>query len=232
MLLETTADSLTGIAAWAVGIMTALGGPGAALLIALENLFPPLPSEVFLPLAGFSAGTGSSSMTVLSAILWCTSGSVAGAWALLYGIGAWLGRERTRRILAKMPLVKTSDIDRTEAFFQRWGGWTVFTGRMVPVFRSLISIPAGITRMNPWQFTLLTTAGAAIWNTILIGAGYLLGANWTVVEGYVDVFLKLVIAACVAALAWFIAVRLRSSRRTAPQQREVTSSAHDTGDEV
>lgn len=170
MLLETTADSLTGIAAWAVGIMTALGGPGAALLIALENLFPPLPSEVFLPLAGFSAGTGSSSMTVLSAILWCTSGSVAGAWAL-YGIGAWLGRERTRRILAKMPLVKTSDIDRTEAFFQRWGGWTVFTGRMVPVFRSLISIPAGITRMNPWQFTLLTTAGAAIWNTILIGAG-------------------------------------------------------------
>ena len=189
MLLETTADSLTGIAAWAVGIMTALGGPGAALLIALENLFPPLPSEVFLPLAGFSAGTGSSSMTVLSAILWCTSGSVVGAWAL-YGVGAWLGRERTRRILAKMPLVKTSDIDRTEAFFQRWGGWTVFTGRMVPVFRSLISIPAGITRMNPWQFTLLTTAGAAIWNTILIGAGYLLGANWTVVEGYVDVFLK------------------------------------------
>ena len=128
MLLETTADSLTGIAAWAVGIMTALGGPGAALLIALENLFPPLPSEVFLPLAGFSAGTGSSSMTVLSAILWCTSGSVVGAWAL-YGVGAWLGRERTRRILAKMPLVKTSDIDRTEAFFQRWGGWTVFTGR-------------------------------------------------------------------------------------------------------
>jgi len=78
----------------------------------------------------------------------------------------------------------------------------------------------------------MDSAGAAIWNTILIGAGYLLGANWTVVEGYVDVFLKLVIAACVAALAWFIAVRLRSSRRTAPQQREVTSSAHDTGDEV
>lgn len=87
MLLETTADSLTGIAAWAVGIMTALGGPGAALLIALENLFPPLPSEVFLPLAGFSAGTGSSSMTVLSAILWCTSGSVVGAWALYWGRG-------------------------------------------------------------------------------------------------------------------------------------------------
>lgn len=166
-------------------------------------------------------------------LLETTADSLTGiaAWAL-YGVGAWLGRERTRRILAKMPLVKTSDIDRTEAFFQRWGGWTVFTGRMVPVFRSLISIPAGITRMNPWQFTLLTTAGAAIWNTILIGAGYLLGANWTVVEGYVDVFLKLVIAACVAALAWFVAVRLRSSRRAAPQQQEVTSSAHDTGDEV
>ena len=88
MLLETTtAESLTGIAAWTVGIMTTLGGPGAAFLIALENLFPPLPSEVILPLAGFSAGTGTSNMTILTAILWCTFGSVTGAWAL-YGVGA------------------------------------------------------------------------------------------------------------------------------------------------
>jgi membrane protein dedA family protein len=213
VLLETTtAESLTGIAAWAVGIMTTLGGPGAAFLIALENLFPPLPSEVILPLAGFSAGTGTSSMTILTAILWCTFGSVAGAWAL-YGVGAWLGPDRTRRILAKVPLVKTSDIDRTEAFFHRRGGWTVFTGRMVPVFRSLISIPAGVTRMNPLRFTLLTMAGAAIWNTILVSAGYALGANWSVVEDYVGIFSKVVIAACVVALAWFIAVRLRASRR-------------------
>ncbi len=207
MLLETTTTSLTGIAAWAVGIMEMLGGPGAAFLIALENLFPPLPSEVILPLAGFSAATGASGMTLVGAIAWCTLGSVAGAWAL-YGLGAWLGPDRTRRLLGKLPLVKASDIDRTEAFFQRRGALTVFTGRMVPVFRSLISIPAGITRMNPWRFTLLTTLGAAIWNTVLVYAGFALGANWAVVERYIGIFSKAVVVGCIIAIAWWVGRRL------------------------
>lgn len=113
-------QALSGIAGWAVDIMNDLGGFGAASLIALENLFPPLPSEVILPLAGFTAGTGNASFTLLGAILWCTAGSVVGAWAL-YGVGALLGRERTRKLMGKLPLVKTSDIEKTEAFFDRRG---------------------------------------------------------------------------------------------------------------
>ncbi len=213
MLLETTGQ-LTGIAGWAVHIMEVLGGFGAALLIALENIFPPLPSEVILPLAGFSAGTGAAGLTLPTAILWCTGGSVVGAWAL-YGLGYWLGPERTRALLGKLPLVNTEDIDRTEAFFHRRGNLTVFFGRMVPIFRSLISIPAGVTHMNPWWFTLLTTVGSAIWNTILIVAGYALGANWHVVEGYVDILTKVVIVVCVVAVLTWIVLRLQRTRKQA-----------------
>lgn len=213
MLLETGTE-LTGIAAWAVGIMETLGGFGAALLIALENLFPPLPSEVILPLAGFSAGTGKAGLTLWSAILWCTAGSLVGAWAL-YGLGWWLGPERTRAILGKLPLVNTEDIDKTEAFFHRRGSLTVFFGRMVPIFRSLISIPAGVTHMNFLRFTLLTTAGAAIWNTILIAAGYLLGANWHVAEEYVNLFSKIVLVLCALALVVWVVLRLRARRQSA-----------------
>ena len=123
---------------------------------------------------------------------------VIGAWAL-YGVGVLLGRERTRWLMGKLPLVRTEDIERTEAFFDRRGMWTVFFGRMIPIFRSLISIPAGVTRMAFWKFTALTTAGSAIWNTVLIYAGYALGSNWTKVEGYISVFTKIVIVLVVLA---------------------------------
>lgn len=207
-------QGLSGIAGWAVEIMEKLGGFGAAFLIALENLFPPLPSEVILPLAGFTAGTGSSNITLLSAILWCTCGSVVGA-VVLYGLGAWLGRERTRWILGKLPLVKVSDIDKTEQFFDRRGAYTVFFGRMIPIFRSLISIPAGVTRMPMAKFALLTTAGSLIWNTALIYAGYALGANWTSVEGYVSFFSKLVVVICLLVAAIWVALRIRNNRKAA-----------------
>ena len=205
-------QALSGIAGWAVDIMNDLGGLGAASLIALENLFPPLPSEVILPLAGFTAGTRSANFTLLGAILWCTAGSVVGAWAL-YGVGALLGRERTRKLMGKLPLVKTSDIEKTEAFFDRRGTWTVFFGRMIPIFRSLISIPAGVTRMGFWKFTALTTAGSAVWNTILIWAGHALGSNWTKVEGYVGILTKVTIVVCLLGGALWVALRIRSNRR-------------------
>ncbi|MCI1932868.1 MAG: DedA family protein [Ancrocorticia sp.] len=193
--------------------MDALGGFGAGFLIALENVFPPLPSEIILPLAGFTAGAGGS-FTLVEAILWCTGGSIVGAWAL-YAIGALLGRERTRRFMRALPLVKESDVIRTEAFFDRRGAWTVFFGRMIPIFRSLISIPAGVTRMNAAKFTLLTTLGSAIWNTILIFAGYALGANWGVVENYVGVLSRIVVGGAVILLAWWIARRIMQNRREA-----------------
>lgn len=204
---------LDGIAAWAVSVMEALGGFGAALLIALENLFPPLPSEVILPLAGFTASRGS--LGLVEVIVWCTAGSVVGAW-VLYGIGALLGRARTRAIMNWLPLVKIEDVDKTEAWFHKHGKGTVFLGRMIPIFRSLISIPAGITRMPLLLFTALTLAGSLVWNTALIVAGYALGENWHIVENYVGVFTKVVIVLVVLALAWFVVSRVRAMRVTHP----------------
>ncbi|MEV5322879.1 DedA family protein [Nonomuraea fastidiosa] len=195
---------------WLVGLMDRLGAPGAGLAVALENLFPPLPSEVILPLSGFTASQGE--MQLLDVIIWTTLGSVIGALAL-YGVGALLGRERTLAIAAKLPLVKTSDIEKTEAFFQRHGRMTVFFGRMIPIFRSLISIPAGVERMPVLTFTLLTAAGSLIWNTIFVMAGYVLGENWHLVETYVGIATNVVIAIVVVAILVFIGVRLAERRK-------------------
>ncbi|RGC69144.1 Inner membrane protein YghB [Micromonospora sp. MW-13] len=191
------------------GLVERLGGPGAGLAVALENLFPPIPSEVILPLAGFVASQGR--MSLVGAIGWTTLGSVVGALAL-YAIGAMLGRDRMRAIVARLPLVKLDDVDRTEAWFLRHGVKAVFFGRMIPVFRSLISIPAGVERMPVPTFLLYTTLGSLIWNTIFVMAGYLLGENWHVVEGYVGTFQNVVIVVCAAALGWFVVTRVRRAR--------------------
>ncbi|GAA4100343.1 DedA family protein [Nonomuraea soli] len=195
----------TSIADWATGLMESLGAPGAGLAIALENLFPPLPSEVILPLAGFTAGRGG--MSLVEALVWTTVGSLVGALAL-YGIGAALGRERMLRIAEKLPLIKPSDIERSEAFFNRHGGKAVFFGRMIPIFRSMISIPAGLERMPLPRFILLTTAGSALWNTAFVMAGYLLGENWALVEGYVGIATNVIIGLVVLAILVFVGVRL------------------------
>lgn len=195
---------------WLVGLMESLGAPGAGLAIALENLFPPLPSEAILPLAGFTAGQGK--LDLIEVLVFTTLGSVLGALAL-YWVGAALGRERTLAIAAKLPLVKITDIEKTEAFFQRHGGKTVFFGRMIPIFRSLISIPAGVERMPLIRFTLLTTAGSAIWNTLFVMAGYWLGDKWEVVETYVGVGSNVVLGLVVLAVVIFIVVRLSERRK-------------------
>jgi membrane protein DedA with SNARE-associated domain len=210
------AMDLDGIADWAVGLMEKLGGPGAGLAIALENLFPPLPSEVILPLAGFTASQGN--MSFISALVWTTLGSLVGATAL-YFIGAALGRDRMRWIVAKMPLVDVADFERAEAFFARHGGKTIFFGRMIPIFRSLISIPAGIERMPLPKFGLLTLAGSAIWNTIFVTAGYLLGENWHIVERYADIFQKIVIVVVAALVIWWVVRRVLSIRHGRREQR-------------
>jgi membrane protein DedA with SNARE-associated domain len=198
------------IAGWAVSVMETLGAPGAGLLIAIENLFPPLPSEVILPLAGFSASQGELSLT--AALVWTTAGSVAGA-ILLYWIGALIGRDRLRRIVDRMPLLKLSDVDRTEAWFARHGTKAVFFGRFVPIFRSLISVPAGVERMRFGVFVLYTTLGSAIWNTVFVVAGYVLGENWHVIEESVGVYSKAVLAAVAVATAVFVLMRIRRNRR-------------------
>ncbi|MEU9704245.1 DedA family protein [Streptomyces sp. NPDC047981] len=197
---------------WINSLMDTLGAPGAGIAVALENLFPPIPSEVILPLAGFAAAGGR--MGLLAALLWTTAGSVVGALAL-YGVGALLGRERTVAIAARLPLVKVSDIERTEAWFVRHGTKAVFFGRMVPIFRSLISVPAGVERMPLPTFLVLTALGSAIWNTTFVLAGHALGDNWDQVTGYVSVYSKVVLVVAAAAVLAFVATRLLRSGRGA-----------------
>ncbi len=209
-VMDSGAENLNAIAQWAVTLMETLGGLGAGVAIALENLFPPLPSEIILPLAGFTAAQGS--LGLIEVLIWTTIGSVVGALAL-YGLGAWLGRRRMYAIADKLPLIKLEDVERTEAWFDRHGSKAVFFGRMIPIFRSLISIPAGIERMPLVRFLLLTTAGSAIWNTIFVLAGFFLGANWHIVEDYAGIFQKIVIVVvAVAAIIW-ITLRIRQVRR-------------------
>lgn len=198
-----------GIAAWAIGLMETLGGPGAGLVVAIENVFPPIPSEVILPLAGFTASQGSFSL--LSAVLWTTAGSLVGALAL-YHLGAAVGRDRVRAFAGHLPLVDPKDIDVAERWFVKHGYAAVFFGRMLPIIRSAISVPAGVERMPLSRFVLYTTAGSGIWNTIFIVAGYTLGENWSVVEQYATVLQYVVVVAVVGLVAWFVVVRLRRRR--------------------
>lgn len=190
---------------WVTGLMDTLGAPGAGVAIALENLFPPIPSEAILPLAGFAASAGR--MSLVAVLLWTTAGSVIGALAL-YGVGALLGRDRTVALAARLPLLKVSDIERTEAWFLRHGTKAVFFGRMIPVFRSLVSIPAGVERMPLPVFLALTTLGSALWNTAFVLAGHALGANWAQVTDVVSAYSKVVLGAAALAVVAFVAVRL------------------------
>ncbi|MEH1028153.1 DedA family protein [Micromonospora profundi] len=213
-----------GIVGYVTDLVERLGGPGAGLAVALENLFPPIPSEIILPLAGFVAAQGR--MSLAGAIFWTTLGSVVGALALYY-IGASLGRDRTRAIVQRLPLVKLSDVDRTEAWFLRHGVKAVFFGRMIPIFRSLISIPAGVERMPVRIFLLYTTLGSLIWNSTFVLAGYLLGDNWHLVEGYVGILQNVVIVVCVAGVAWFVGSRVLRARRAARNPEPVVEVTPD-----
>jgi membrane protein DedA with SNARE-associated domain len=183
--------------------MEALGAVGVGLAILLETVVPPIPSEVVLPLAGYLAQTGR--MGLLAALLAATAGSLLGA-ALLYQLGRWLGPDRSRRWLGRLPLVDSADVEKAFAAFERRGRAAVLLGRLVPVVRSFISVPAGVVAM-PWpQFLLYTAIGSALWNGALIGAGVALGTRYDLVERYVGLLDHALVAAVVGGLFW-VAVR-------------------------
>lgn len=167
---------------WVVLVMRTVGSPGVGLATAVETVFPPLPSELVLPLAGYTASQGHYS--VVAAIAWATAGSLGGA-LVLYWLGAAWGLERVCATADRIPLMHADDIRRAVAWFGRNGRTAVFFGRLVPGVRSLISIPAGVDRMPLARFCVFTTAGSLVWNAALILAGYELGARWHVVERYV-----------------------------------------------
>ena len=206
---------LTGLSGWVADVMAALGAPGVGLMTLLESVFPPIPSEVVLPLAGFLAQQGR--MGLASVLVASTLGSVLGA-VLLYEVARRIGQRRAVALLARMPLVDAEDADAATAWFVRHGRAAVFFGRLVPGVRSLISLPAGAARMPRGTFLLYTTAGTVLWNSLLVGAGYALGTRWESVQQYSGLLDRAVIAAAVVVVAWLVVrrVRKRSAARRGP----------------
>jgi membrane protein DedA with SNARE-associated domain len=195
-----------GLTGTVLDLMEALGALGVGLAILLETVVPPIPSEVVLPLAGYLAQTGR--MGLVAAFLAATAGSLLGA-SFLYQLGRWLGPERSRRWLDRLPLVDTADVDKAFDAFERRGRAAVLLGRLVPVVRSFISVPAGVVRM-PWpQFLLYTAIGSAVWNGALIGAGVALGTQYELVERYVGLLDYALVAAAVGFGGWMVVRHLR-----------------------
>ncbi|MBC1337951.1 DedA family protein [Listeria innocua] len=173
---------------WITSIMADFGYIGIFVLIMVENLFPPIPSEIILTFGGFM--TTVTSLNVVMVIIVATLGSIVGA-ILLYKVASYFGKERLTNIVLKYGRVlrlKESDIERAESFFLKYGSWAVFLCRMIPLIRSLISIPAGMTKMKMSKFLILTTAGSLLWNTVLIGLGAMLGESWSEIVVFMDSF--------------------------------------------
>lgn len=198
---------------WITEVIEALGWWGVAVLVALESVFPPIPSEAVLPLAGYVAGRGDASFPALVAA--ATLGSVVGSW-VLYGVAVVFGPVRLRWLVrrhGRLLGVGEADLQRAEDWFDRWGPAAVLVGRCVPLIRSVVSVPAGLRRMPPVRFTVLTALGSALWNASLIGAGVALGDNWHRVGEAVGVLQVMVVGVVVVAAV--AALRRRMLRRRA-----------------
>ncbi len=173
---------------WITNFMEQFGYVGIALIIALENVFPPIPSEIVLPFGGFM--TTNSSLTIIGVIIAATIGSVLGA-VILYGVGRLIDVERLEKIIDRwghILRIKKEDIYRADAWFDKYGYWTVLFCRMIPLVRSLISIPAGMSNMKFGLFLLFTTLGTVIWNSILVIIGAMLGDNWHRITEFMNIY--------------------------------------------
>ena len=214
------------LANWVQDVINQFGYLGVALLVVIENVFPPIPSEIVLPFAGFvaqqgasavnaTAGAAQSDTTVVGMMIAATVGSVVGA-LILYFVSAAIGPERLRGFVERFGKwfgVKSSDLVRAEEWFDRRSSAAVLVGRCVPLIRSIVSIPAGFRRMKLTSFVVLTAIGSAVWNIALIGAGSVLGDQWERVGEYVGVFQWLVIAAVLLLLVRFVVSRLKNRRQ-------------------
>ncbi|RAK18594.1 membrane protein DedA with SNARE-associated domain [Anoxybacillus vitaminiphilus] len=197
---------------WIIEIIEKFGYMGILLLIALENIFPPIPSEVILTFGGFMTTT--TNLSVIGVITFSTIGSVIGA-IILYSIGLLIDVNRMEKIVDKwghiLRLTK-KDIYNANAWFLKYGVWAVFFCRFIPLIRSLISIPAGMSRMNFSVFLLLTTLGTLIWNVTLIKIGTVVGESWESIVGYMDIYSNVVYAALVLLFILFVVVFIKKNR--------------------
>jgi membrane protein DedA with SNARE-associated domain len=202
---------LDSVATWVQQVIQAMGYPGLALVMFLENVLPPIPSEAVLPMAGWLAYEGQGNFTLLGVTLVGGLGSVSGA-LVFYGLGHWFGESRVRALFeryGKWLLLKVEDFDKAIEWFDRYGEQVIFFGRMVPIVRSLVSIPAGIANMNLARFSLYTALGTSLWSLVLALAGYLLGRNWPMVMDWVSRYEKVVLLLAVVLVVLFVVNRLR-----------------------
>ena len=200
---------LTGILGWAERVMLSLGEWGVGLLTMLETVFPPIPSEVVLPLAGFLSSQDQMSIPLV--LVTSTLGAYLGA-LVLYALAARLGQERSIRLLSRLPLVDREDLERAGKWFSRHGKASIFFGRLVPGVRSLISLPAGAQRMNLAVFSTFTIAGSGVWNGVLIGLGVALGTQYGLVQQYSRFLNYAVWTALAGLVVWLVVRRIRRGR--------------------
>ncbi len=210
-----------GLTGWVVSVIESLGEVGVGLLVALENLVPPIPSEIVLSLAGYLASEGR--VNVVWVTVAATLGSLLGA-LLLYWLGRALGEDRLRRWLDRIPLVDADDLNVADRWFERHARSAVLFGRMAPVVRSLVSIPAGANHMPLGQFALFTAIGSGVWNSLFIGGGFLLGSRWQKLDQYSQWFDYGIIAFFVVSIGLWVTKKLRKRRSRSAAARPTGSS--------
>lgn len=208
-------NQFSGLTGWVATIIDSLGALGVAVLVALESIIPPIPSEIVLAMAGYLSSQGRFNVVLI--VLAATAGSLVGA-LVLYWLGAALGEERLKRWLDHIPLVDRDDLEQADRWFERHGRWAVLIGRVVPVVRSLVSVPAGANRLPLGEFVLLTTLGSGVWNALIVGLGFALGTQWQQVDKYSSWFNYAIFAVFAVMIVSWAAKKIR--RRRARRDRQ------------
>jgi membrane protein DedA with SNARE-associated domain len=202
-------------------LLQAIGWPGVVAIMTLESANIPIPSEVTMPLAGWML-VQARGMTALDALLLggffgalgCTLGSI-----LSYGLGAWGGRPLLKRY-GKWIMISEEDLDKADRWFGRWGDWAAFVSRLLPIVRTFISFPAGVTKMNFWRFVVFTFAGSFIWCGLLALGGYYLGINWETLRNAMRPFDIPIGIIILAGLGWYIYRHIQKRNKGKPSLAE------------
>lgn len=203
-------EILNAISEWVQEVIRTLGYPGITLVMFLELVFPPIPSEVIMPFAGFLAADGE--LNIVLVIIAGNIGTISSA-ILLYYVGVWADEPLIRRFVKKYGrymMISEKDLNRTLEVFDKRGEMVIFFGRLIPLIRTFISLPAGMNRMSLRKFVLYTTAGSTVWNTFLAVGGMILGENWEDLMELIDRYSKVTYALIAVVLVVMFVLRLRT----------------------